>query len=44
MILKCKYVKTNRRNFIQNLGIGAAGITLGGTALSTASCASPAAG
>jgi len=36
-------VKTNRRNFIQNLGVGAAGITLGASAISTASCSSPAA-
>jgi para-nitrobenzyl esterase len=35
-------VKTNRRNFIQNLGVGAAGLTLGTAAISTASCSSPA--
>jgi para-nitrobenzyl esterase len=36
-------VKTNRRNFIQNLGVGAAGLTLGTAAISAASCSSPAA-
>ena len=35
-------MKTNRRNFIQNLGVGAAGLTLGTAAISTASCSSPA--
>ncbi|MRS03708.1 twin-arginine translocation signal domain-containing protein, partial [bacterium] len=35
-------MKTNRRNFIQNLGVGAAGLTLGTTALTTASCSSSA--
>ena len=34
-------MKSNRRRFIQNLGVGAAGITLGGSTLSMASCASP---
>jgi para-nitrobenzyl esterase len=32
---------TNRRKFIQNLGVGAAGITLGSSSLSLTSCASP---
>jgi para-nitrobenzyl esterase len=36
-------MKSNRRRFIQNLGVGAAGITLGGSTLSMASCASPSA-
>jgi para-nitrobenzyl esterase len=31
---------TNRRKFIQNLGAGAAGITLGGSAISLSSCTS----
>jgi para-nitrobenzyl esterase len=34
-------MKSNRRKFIQDLGIGAAGITLGSGTLSLASCASP---
>lgn len=33
-------MKSNRRRFIQNIGVGAAGITLGSTAISLASCAS----
>jgi para-nitrobenzyl esterase len=35
-------MKSNRRKFIQNLGVGAAGITLGTSAISLASCSSPA--
>jgi para-nitrobenzyl esterase len=34
-------MKSNRRKFIQDLGIGAAGITLGSSTLSLTSCASP---
>jgi para-nitrobenzyl esterase len=34
-------MKSNRRKFIQNLGAGAAGITLGTSAISIASCSSP---
>lgn len=37
-------MKSNRRKFIQNLGAGAAGITLGSSTISLASCASPASG
>ena len=36
-------MKSNRRKFIQNLGAGAAGLTLGTAAISTTSCSSPAA-
>jgi para-nitrobenzyl esterase len=36
-------MKSNRRKFIQNLGAGAAGLTLGTSAISLASCSSPAA-
>ncbi len=35
-------MKSNRRKFIQNLGAGAAGLTLGTSALSLTSCTSPA--
>jgi para-nitrobenzyl esterase len=34
-------MKSNRRKFIQNLGVGAAGLTLGTTAMSLSSCATP---
>src|SRR5665647_3936874 len=34
-------MKSNRRKFIQNLGAGAAGITLGTSAISFISCSSP---
>jgi len=34
-------MKSDRRKFIQNLGVGAAGLTLGTAAISTASCSSP---
>jgi hypothetical protein len=34
-------MKSNRRKFIQNLGVGAAGITLAGSTISLASCSSP---
>lgn len=34
-------MKSNRRKFIQNLGVGAAGVTLGSGTISLASCASP---
>jgi para-nitrobenzyl esterase len=34
-------MKSNRRKFIQNLGAGAAGMTLGSSAISLASCSSP---
>jgi len=34
-------MKSNRRKFIQNLGAGAAGITLGTSAISLTSCSSP---
>ena len=33
-------MKSNRRKFIQNLGVGAAGLTLGTTAISLSSCSS----
>ena len=35
-------MKSNRRKFIQNVGAGAAGLTLGTAAIATASCSSPA--
>jgi para-nitrobenzyl esterase len=35
-------MKSNRRKFIHNLGVGAAGITLGSSTISLTSCASPA--
>jgi len=34
-------MKSNRRTFIQNLGVGAAGLTLGTSAISQTSCSSP---
>lgn len=34
-------MKTNRRTFIQNLGAGTAGLTIGSSILTAASCASP---
>jgi para-nitrobenzyl esterase len=34
-------MKSNRRKFIQNLGAGAAGVTLGTSAISLTSCSSP---
>ena len=37
-------MKSNRRKFIQNLGAGAAGLTLGSSTISLTSCASPASG
>lgn len=37
-------LKSNRRKFIQNLGVGAAGLTLGSATVSLASCSSPAVG
>jgi para-nitrobenzyl esterase len=36
-------MKSNRRKFIQNLGVGAAGLTLGTSAISMSACTSPAA-
>ena len=33
-------MKSNRRKFIQNLGVGAAGLTIGSSAISLASCSS----
>jgi para-nitrobenzyl esterase len=34
-------MKSNRRKFIQNLGVGAAGLTIGTSAISLSSCSSP---
>jgi para-nitrobenzyl esterase len=34
-------MKSNRRKFIQNLGVGAAGLTIGTSAVTISSCASP---
>jgi para-nitrobenzyl esterase len=36
-------MKSNRRKFIQNLGVGAAGLTIGASAIPLTSCSSPAA-
>jgi para-nitrobenzyl esterase len=41
--LKRHIMKSDRRKFIQNLGIGAAGLTLGTSAISMTSCSSPSA-
>jgi para-nitrobenzyl esterase len=35
-------MKSNRRNFLKTVGAGATGLTIGGAAFSTTSCASPA--
>ena len=37
-------MKTNRRRFIQSMGAGAAGLTLGSTAVSMSSCTSKSSG